>query len=58
MTKDEARVEGIRGLQDANMMLCNVYFTLDEYTSPAFNEEMDRVQERIRDMIGEIEGLV
>jgi hypothetical protein len=57
MALEEIKTAAIVGLQDANMMLCNVYFLLDEHTSPAFNKEMDEVQTRIRDMIGAVEKL-
>jgi hypothetical protein len=58
MDKEEAITAGIRELQDANISLCNAYFTLDDHTNPGFNKEMDEVQSRIREVIGAIERLI
>jgi hypothetical protein len=55
MGLDKAKRAAIQGLQDANMTLCDVYFLLDEHTSPAFNEEMTAAQEKIRELMGAVE---
>jgi hypothetical protein len=57
MSIEEVKIAAINGLQNANMTLCDVYFLLDEHTSPAFNEEMSAVQEKIREIMGAVESL-
>lgn len=56
-TLEDVKMHAMRGLQDANMMLCDVYFLLDEHTSPAFNEQMSEVQEQIREIMSSVERL-
>lgn len=57
MTKAEAKIAGVRALQDANMALCDASFTLEGHASPAFEREVSAIQERVRDAIGAVERL-
>lgn len=57
MDLQEAKIIGVRQLQDANMLLCDAYFTLEEHTNPGFKLELTKIQEGIREMIGAIKNL-